>query len=97
MGLRNIINIPKYKYSARVIMKWLWQAWKGNRLQATLNALIGVMLVVISLAQVWAVQHAIDVAAGAQEGDIYWAVGLMGFFIICEFAMHISSIWVTGV
>ena len=97
MRLRNIINIPKYKYSARVIMKWLWRAWKGNRLQATLNALIGVMLVVISLAQVWAVQHAIDVAAGAQEGDIYWAVGLMGFFIICEFAMHISSIWVKNI
>ena len=97
MGLRNIINIPKYKYSARVIMKWLWRAWKGNRLQATLNALIGIMLVVISLAQVWAVQHAIDVAAGAQEGDIYWAVGLMGFFIICEFAMHISSIWVKNI
>ena len=97
MGLRNIINIPKYKYSARVIMKWLWRAWKGNRLQATLNALIGVMLVVISLAQVWAVQHAIDVAAGAQEGNIYWAVGLMGFFIICEFAMHISSIWVKNI
>lgn len=97
MGLRNIVNIPKYKYSARVIMKWLWRAWKGNRLQATLNALIGVMLVVISLAQVWAVQHAIDVAAGAQEGNIYWAVGLMGFFIICEFAMHISSIWVKNI
>ena len=97
MGLRNIVNIPKYKYSARVIMKWLWRAWKGNRLQATLNALIGVMLVVISLAQVWAVQHAIDVAAGAQEGNIYWAVGIMGFFIICEFAMHISSIWVKNI
>lgn len=97
MGLRNIINIPKYKYSARVIMKWLWRAWKGNRLQATLNALIGVMLVVISLAQVWAVQHAIDVAAGAQEGNIYWAVGLMGFIILCEFAMHISSIWVKNI
>lgn len=97
MGLRNIINIPKYKYSARVIMKWLWRAWKGNRLQATLNALIGVMLVVISLAQVWAVQHAIDVAAGAQEGNIYWAVGLMGLFILCEFAMHISSIWVKNI
>ena len=97
MGLRNIINIPKYKYSARVIMKWLWRAWKGNRLQAPLNALIGVMLVVISIAQVWAVQHAIDVAAGAQEGNIYWAVGLMGFFIICEFAMHISSIWVKNI
>ncbi len=97
MGLRNIVNIPKYKYSARVIMKWLWRAWKGNRLQATLNALIGIMLVVISLAQVWAVQHAIDVAAGAQEGNIYWAVGIMGFFIICEFAMHISSIWVKNI
>ena len=30
------------KYSVRNILKWLWRAWRGNRLQAGLNASIGV-------------------------------------------------------
>ena len=30
------------KYTARQILRWLWQAWRGNRLQAALNALLGV-------------------------------------------------------
>ena len=66
------------KYTARQILRWLWQAWRGNRLQATLNALLGVADVVLSLAQVWAVKHAIDVASGSDRGSIHWAVGIMG-------------------
>ena len=42
-----------------------------------LNASIGVMQVVVSLAQVWAVKRAIDVASGSVPGSIYWAVGVM--------------------
>lgn len=40
------------KYTVKQILRWLWQAWRGNRLQATLNALLGVADVVLSLAQV---------------------------------------------
>ena len=40
------------KYTAKQILCWLWQAWRGNRLQAALNALLGVADVVLSLAQV---------------------------------------------
>ena len=47
------------KYTVKQILRWLWQAWRGNRLQATLNALLGVADVVLSLAQVWAIKHAI--------------------------------------
>ena len=66
------------KYTAKQILRWLWQAWRGNRLQAALNALLGVADVVLSLAQVWAVKHAIDVASGSDRGSIHWAVGIMG-------------------
>lgn len=59
-----------------------------------LNASIGVMQVVVSLAQVWAVKRAIDVASGSIPGSIYWAVGVMGLFILADFSLSIASTWV---
>ena len=95
--LKDLLKIPKYKYTARIILKWLWGAWKGNQLQAILNALIGLGMVTISLIQVWAMQRAIDVAAGAREGNIFVATGIIAFFILCEFALNISSVWVKNI
>ncbi|MDO4196285.1 MAG: ABC transporter ATP-binding protein [Prevotellaceae bacterium] len=85
------------KYGARAILKWLWTSWKGNRFQAVLNALLGILSVVVSLSSVWAIQQAIDVAAGAKSGNIYWAVGVMGALILCDFAIHISQVWVRNI
>ena len=82
------------KYNAADILRWLWRAWRGNRLQACLNAVIGLSLVVVSLAQVTAVRHAIDVASGAARGNLYWAVAVMGLLILCDFLLNISSTWV---
>lgn len=79
------------------LLHWLWDAWRGNRLQAALNALIGLGSVGVSLAQVWAVQHAIDVAAGSADGSLYAAVGLMGGLVLCGFALNISGVWVRNI
>lgn len=97
MNIRQWFKIPTPKYSARVIFKWLWRAWRGNQLQAILNATIGLLSVVVSLAQVWAVQHAIDVASGHAEGSIYWSVGVMAMLVLCGFALRICSIWVRNI
>lgn len=97
MNIRQWFKIPTPKYSARVIFKWLWRAWRGNQLQAILNAAIGLLSVVVSLAQVWAVQHAIDVASGHTEGSIYWSVGAMALLVLCGFALRICSIWVRNI
>lgn len=97
MNIRQWFKIPTPKYSARVIFKWLWRAWRGNQLQAILNATIGLLSVVVSLAQVWAVQHAIDVASGHTEGSIYWSVGVMALLVLCGFALRICSIWVRNI
>lgn len=97
MNIRQWFKIPTPKYSARVIFKWLWRAWRGNQLQAILNAAIGLLSVVVSLAQVWAVQRAIDVASGHAEGSIYWSVGVMALLILCGYALRICSIWVRNI
>ena len=95
--IKDLLKVPEYKYTARIILKWLWRAWKGNQLQATLNALIGLAMVTISLIQVKVMQMAIDVAAGAREGNIFVATGVIAFFILCEFALSISSVWVKNI
>ncbi len=87
-----IFKVPKFKYDAKTLLIWLWQAWRGNQLQAVLNASVGLLSVGVSPAQVWAVKRAIDVASHVVEGDIYWAVALMGFLILADFALNVSSV-----
>lgn len=84
-------------YTTRDIMRWLWKVWRGNRLQTILNASMGMATVVVSLAQVWAVKRAIDVASGSVEGSIYRAVALMGGLVLIDFAINISSVWIRNV
>ena len=97
MTRRTASLLKGQKYSVRDILKWLWRAWRGNRLQAGLNAAIGLLSVVVSLAQVWAVQHAIEVAEGVAQGSLYVAVGIMAALILADFALHISSIWIKNI
>ena len=95
--LRSLFNIPNSHYSAREILRWLWRAWMGNRLQAVVNATLGLLDVAVSLSSVWAVKHAIDVASHTTEGSLYWAVALMGLLILCGFAINISAVWVRNI
>lgn len=97
MKVKELLKMEDSRYPVRQILRWLWRAWRGNRLQAAINAALGLIGVAISLSQVWAVQHAIDVAAHTIEGSLYWAVGLMGLLILCDFALHIASIWVRNI
>ena len=69
----------------------------GNRLQAVVNATLGLLDVAVSLSSVWAVKHAIDVASHTTEGSLYWAVALMGLLILCGFAINISAVWVRNI
>ena len=75
MKIRRLFQLPESKYNWREIARWLWQALRGNRLQATLNAGIGLFGVGLSLLTVWAMQRAIDTASGVRSGSIYWALG----------------------
>uniref|UniRef100_A0AB33J3K7 ABC transporter ATP-binding protein n=1 Tax=Prevotella sp. GTC17259 TaxID=3236795 RepID=A0AB33J3K7_9BACT len=97
MKIRNLLHIPPAKYPVRSILKWLWRSWRGNRTQAILNAVVGLVSVGVSLLQVWAVQHAIDVASGVVQGSLYTAIGLMGALILCDFAISIATVWIRNI
>lgn len=97
MNIKVFLNLPSSKYSLRTITGWLWHAWQGNRTQALLNASIGLADVAVSLAQVWAIKNAIDVASGINNGNLYVAVGIFGLLILTSFALSISSIWVRNI
>lgn len=95
--MKNLLKMPQTRYPATTIIRWLWTAWRGNHLQAILNAVTGLAEVALSLLQVWAVKHAIDVASGASEGSIYMAVGFMAIIIVCDFALSIGSVWIRNI
>lgn len=85
------------RYTIPQMLRWLWKAWRGNRLQAMLNACIGLMGVGCSLASVWAMKRAIDIASGVHPGSVYWAVGVIAMIILVEFALGISRVWVKNI
>ena len=97
MNCKTLLKIPKFKYDARTLLKWLWNAWRGNQLQAVLNASIGLLSVGVSLGHVWAIKRAIDVASGSIEGNLYWAVGVMAVLILLDFALNIAGTWVRNI
>ena len=97
MNCKTLLKIPKFKYDARTLLKWLWNAWRGNQLQAVLNASIGLLSVGVSLGHVWAMKRAIDVASGTVEGNLYWAVGVMAVLILLDFTLNIAGTWVRNI
>ena len=97
MNIKKIFQIPDNHYTAGEIFRWLWEALRGNRLQTVLNAIIGMLGVVLGLSSVWAMQRAIDTASGAREGSIYAAVAVMACLILGEFALGISRVWIKNI
>ncbi len=80
-------------------IKWLWKSWKGNRLQAGINASLGILSVVISLSQVWAVKNAIDIASNPNETkeNIIIAVCIMAGLIVASSGVGIAATWVKSI
>ncbi len=97
MQIKKLIQMPTGQYTIMEMARWLWHAMRGNRLQACLNATIGLLGVVLSLLVVWAMQRAIDIASGTLPGSIYWAVALMAVLFLGEFALGISRIWIRNI
>lgn len=97
MKLKEIFHRDESRYTIPQMLRWLWQAWRGNRLQATLNATVGLLGVGCSLASVWAMKRAIDTASGVQSGSVYWAVAIMAAIILAEFALGISRVWIKNI
>lgn len=66
-------------------------------MQAVLNAAVGLADVVVSLGTVWAVQRAVDVAAGARHGSLWTAVALMAGLMLCGMVLNVCRIWIKNI
>lgn len=96
-NIKRFFEIPDNHFSAAEIFRWLWKVLQGNRLQAVMNAFIGLLGVALGLLSVWAMQRAIDTASGVREGSLYMAVGVMAALILGEFAVGISRVWIRNI
>lgn len=96
-SLKRLFDIPDNHFTVREISRWLWKVLQGNRLQAVMNACIGLLGVTLGLSSVWAMQRAIDIASGVREGSLYVAVGVMAALILGEFGVGISRVWVRNI
>lgn len=97
MSLIERLHNPESQYTIREILRWLWQVLRGNRTQVILNAALGLANVGFSLSMVWAMQRAIDIAAGVRLGSLFWGVALMGLITLCEFAISIAKVWIKNI
>lgn len=90
-------NYTVNNYPIKKIVRWLWLSSRDNRLQAILNTVIGLLDVVVSLASVWAVQRAVDIASHNIDGDVIMAVIVMALLVLCSFALGIAALWVRNI
>ncbi len=97
MKFSNLFTVPKSRYGTMATVRWLWKSLKGNRLQASLNTFLDVLNVATSLLSVWAMQRAIDIAAGGQAGNLFLAVALLGIFMISGFAIRLCLVWISNI
>lgn len=84
-------------YPIRTIIRWLWQSSSDNRLQAILNTIIGLLETAVSLASVWAVKHAIDIASHHIEGSIIRAMLIMASLILSTLLLRVAAVWVRNI
>ena len=77
------------------IIKWFWQISKNLRLQAFLNALVGVLSVGLDFAFIWATKLCIDIATGkATHIELRYAALILVAIMACQITISFSRRWI---
>ena len=76
--------------SNREVALWLWRSSRGLRLQSMLNAVIGILSVILDFAFIYATKWTIDIATSRAEGSLrmaaYALIAIMSSKILLGFA-----------
>ena len=83
--------------SYRVLSQWLWRTSAGYRLQATINTIIGIILVLTDLAFVWGTKWAVDIATNSNNKSLKPAILFLGCIIIIQILLGITSRWIRAI
>lgn len=80
------------------IIRYLLTQLKGYKLQATLNTIVGVLLVFFDLAFVWATKLAVDAATHqTQACTLNQALVLIGAIMLLRILTSLSSRWISAI
>lgn len=82
------------KFSNRNIAVWLWRASRGLRLQASLNAVIGILSVCLDFAFIYATKWTIDIATARAEGSLRMAAYMLAGIMLSKIMLGFSRRWV---
>lgn len=86
------------KRPTRQIARYLLTQLKGHLLQASLNTALGVALVALDLAFVWATKLAIDVATHQSHAvTLRQAFALIAVIMLSRVALSVSSRWIRAI
>lgn len=80
------------------IIRYLIKQLRGHTLQITLNTLVGVLLVLLDLAFVWATKLAIDVAThNTSFVSLHQAFFLIALIMLTRILLGLSSRWIRAI
>ena len=82
--------------SIRDLSSWLWRSSRGLRLQATLNACIGILSVTLDFAFIYATKWTIDIATNRAEGSLRVAAYALIAIMITKILLGFARKWVSA-
>ena len=80
--------------SIRDLTSWLWRSSRGLRLQAALNALIGIMSVTLDFAFIYATKWTRDIATNRAEGSLRVAAYTLAGIMLSKILLGFARKWV---
>ena len=82
--------------SVRDLASWLWRSSRGLRLQAVLNALIGILSVTLDFAFIYATKWTIDIATNRAEGSLRMAAYALVAIMVTKIMLGFARKWVSA-
>ena len=82
--------------SVRDLSLWLWRSSRGLRLQAALNAVIGIVTVCFDFAFIYATKWTIDIATGRAEGNLRVAAYALIAIMVSKITLGFARKWVSA-
>lgn len=82
--------------SIRDLFRWLWRSSRGLRLQALLNALIGILSVTLDFAFIYATKWTIDIATNRAEGSLRIAAYALVVIMVSKILLGFARKWVSA-
>ena len=79
-----------------VIFLWLWRSSRGLRLQSVLNAMIGILSVILDFAFIYATKWTIDIATDRAEGSLRMASYALIAIMVSKILLGFSRKWVSA-